>query len=513
MKNNILRWVIKEDRGTIFSDLHFIGIVILLLSAGGIGFLLPPVISKMSPAVDKFGGSIGTFGPAFWGLIIGVLIMAVIIIFRQDEFAATVVVAASIILDWYLHIGFVALLMALVLLLVFFLARSPRYPWATPPALLLWLLFLVLIIFSATRGILTNNEALYFYPGITFGAFIMFWLGTVIARNVTRARLFFITLTGFGTLIAIHAIIQTVTGTFLFASSVNDSYYASLSNLILIPGLDTQRVGSFLLNPDWSGPFFAVMLFIVLGLFVESASILEKFLYLAETLLLSIALLFTYTFGAFIGVGAGIIVLFILIGRMTYRVLISLMLCLFGIVMTVFFSTQLALLQQRPTDSLIRVGAWQTAFRVISAYPLTGVGLGISNYLERAEPYRVAAQYIPLGHPLNSYLEFGVDGGLPVLLVFVALLLFALWLALRNWMRADVPTRALLGGCIAGIIALSIDSFTNNIWTIPPLATLGWLILGVISSPLLMKSRNSALEQDESNTIVNQSSEDRSLYV
>jgi O-antigen ligase len=494
MKSNVWDGKLRGDKA-IFSRLPFT--VILMLSAGGIGMLLPSILSKVLPGLDRIGGSIGALSPAFWGLFIGAIIVAAIIIFRQDELAATVVFAVSIVLDFYLGTYIVGLLMAIVLLLIFFLARSPRYPWAEPGALWLWALFLVLIIFAAIRGAPSTYEVLYYYSYNTLGTLVMFWLGTVIARRVTSVRRFFNLLAGFGTLIAIHALVQVTTGIFLFWASVNSNYVASLSYFILIPGLDVHRVGSFFLNPDWAGPFFAAVLFIALGLFAQSASLQGKFLYFTEASLSAVALLCTYTYGALIASGVAIIVLIVLIGRMRYRIQLSSMLLLFVMVMLVYFSD---LLQRRYNvgDALIRPGAWQTALGVIRAFPLTGVGLGLSNYQVHAEPYRVAAQFIPLVQPLNSYLEYGAIGGLPVLLVFVALLLFALGLALQNWMRADVQTRALLGGCIAAIIALSIDSMTSNVWTFPSLAAMGWLILGVISSPLLSRelNRQAAKEQN-----------------
>ena len=80
--------------------------------------------------------------------------------------------------------------------------------------------------------------------------------------------------------------------------------------------------------------------------------------------------------------------------------------------------------------------------------------------------------------------------GIPVLLVFLALLSVALWWALRNWKRADLRSRSLIGAGIAAVIALSFNSWSNQGWTLPPLAALGWVILGSVSSPLLMKKQN-----------------------
>nr|MBA2677315.1 O-antigen ligase family protein [Ktedonobacteraceae bacterium] len=142
-----------------------------------------------------------------------------------------------------------------------------------------------------------------------------------------------------------------------------------------------------------------------------------------------------------------------------------------------------------PIEIPLRLGAWQTAIQVIQAFPLTGVGLGYQAYILRAEPYRVPTQFVPLAHPHNSYLELGAMGGLLLLCVFMALLFFALRQTWRHWLLLDTRGRSLLAGGIGAIIALSINSLSVNVWTLPPLAAMGWLILGVISSPLLTARR------------------------
>jgi O-antigen ligase len=142
------------------------------------------------------------------------------------------------------------------------------------------------------------------------------------------------------------------------------------------------------------------------------------------------------------------------------------------------------------------VGAWQTALEVIKAFPWTGIGLGLYAYLYRAEPFRVRAQYRPLAHPHDAYLEIGAMSGLPVLVLFLLLLALILWFALRNWARADKATRSLLAGGIAAIVALSANSVSINGWTLAPLTSLGWLILGLISSPLLTKKLRAPIEEE-----------------
>jgi hypothetical protein len=85
-----------------------------------------------------------------------------------------------------------------------------------------------------------------------------------------------------------------------------------------------------------------------------------------------------------------------------------------------------------------------------------------------------------------------------VLVVFLALLLYALWLAWRNWALGNGHTRSLLGGGITAILTLSINSWSINGWTLPVLSLVGWLLLGIISSPLLRKSLHSEAMHEKS---------------
>lgn len=453
---------------------------------------LLPIVVIITAIELSTGIVLGLLNPIYSLVGIGAALMGIVLLLRQDELAAVSVIAASLCIDWYLgtHIG--SLLMALGLLCIFHLTRSERHPWAEPGAIWLWFLFLTLTIYPTIRGALLLYDFFLYYPGIILGAFLMFWLGTVIARNNTSLWRLFQILSAFGTLIAIHTVIQELTGKFLFGTSHFDTFLANKSNYQVLGGDGISRVGSFFVDPNWDGTLMAIMLSIVLGLFFMSPHFLGKLLYLAEMMIILSALLFTYSGGAWVAALAGIGAFLVFAGRNLYRVLIPLFIGAAIIIVVVGFPSRFSLLVQHasnPEEIQLRSAAWQTAWRVIQAYPLTGVGLGMTTYGLHAEPYRIAAQYVALDHPHNSYLELGAMAGLPVLLIFLTLLLFTLWQALHNWILADLKYRTLLGCGIAAVIALSVNSWSINGWTLPPLAAIGWLILGAISSPLFAKSR------------------------
>lgn len=421
-------------------------------------------------------------------IIVGVLAFILILYMREYELAAVVILAASLYVDWYLSYRLSALILSLVLLVILFLTRSPQRPWVEPRAWWLWALFLGLSIFPAIRGALTIHDLVLYYPSVVFGALIMYWLGLLIGRNVISVRRFFTLLTGFAALIAIHTIIQSLLGVTLLQSQAALDYLESVSNYQL-PGESIYRLGSFFIQPNFNGMFLAMMACLSLGLFVEGRSGWAKLLFISETVIILTGLLFTYSASSWIGIGVACIVFLILVRK--YRVQIVLFLTIATVILLIWFPSQVHVLLQHgsdPAELQLRDAVWATALRVIAAYPLTGVGLGHEAYLERAEPFRVIGQILPYDHPHNSYLEWGAMAGLPVLLVFVLLLIFTLWQAVRNWIIAEARTRILLGAGIASIIVLCFTSWSNQGWTLPPLAACGWLILGCITSPLLKKS-------------------------
>lgn len=53
----------------------------------------------------------------------------------------------------------------------------------------------------------------------------------------------------------------------------------------------------------------------------------------------------------------------------------------------------------------------------------------------------------------------------------------------------------LLAGGIAAAISLSVNSLGNQGWTVAVLAAMGWLILGLVSSPLLMRNLSRPVAQ------------------
>ena len=435
----------------------------------------------------KIGVSVLAVSPIYVGAAaLGSVLLLFILLLRQNELAVVVVVLLHIYVDTYIGISFAAPLLASALLVVFFLAQSSDHPWIGPLTRWVWTAFIVVALLAATRA---NTNFLYkaeYYVDCIVMGLLMFWLGNLIACNSKRLRRFFQLFALMGTLIAIHTLIEAITGVFLLAAS---QYTVDTQTISYLDPFSSgvHRAESFLTNANTNGGFMALILFLPLGLFATSKQLSSKVLYLAEIFLILAALLFTYTTGAWIASVIGLLVFITFVGRFRYRIQIAAFLVLIGIVVVGWFP-ELFQHATDPNEVLLRSGVWQTGLRVIQAFPLTGLGLGRDVYLFGAEPYRVAQQYIPVNHPHNSYLEFAALGGIPLLLIFLTLLALNVYHALRNWSLADVASRPLFATGLASVTALSFHSMSNAGWTLAPLAAIGWLLLGTIASPLMKKS-------------------------
>ena len=441
------------------------------------------------------GVALARLSPLSLALVLVAATLVNVLVLRRDELSAATIAVVAVLIDWYELVGaplrepVVATLLAVVLFSLLFMTQSHERPWVAPPYLWLWGALLVLAALPVLHGV-TLTQSIVYYLGIFANAFLMSVIGAQVARDPAQLRRLLALLSAFGTLVAVHSIILERTGVFLLATPTITTYLDNENNFRLA-GSTAIRAGSFLQNPDWNGAFLALMVFLAVGLCVASRSRRARALYAGETLLLVVGVSITYSLASLASVGIGIVLAVLLLLRGRARVALLGALGAILLVAAVVVPTKLHLLAAHasaPRELSLRLGAWLTALNVIRAHPLTGVGLGISSYLVRAEPYRVASQYRALAHPHNSYLEVAALAGVPVFLAFVALQVALLLRAMRTFRRADVRVRPLLGGGIVAVVVLSINSLGVNAWTITPLAVIGWLLLGALASPALARA-------------------------
>jgi len=453
---------------------------------------LASVLSLLAiPLTLGVGIAISLYNPLYAVIVAGALVVGIILLLRQDEFVVMLIVAVHILVDAYLGFAVyqIALLMALILLAVCYLGRSADRPWSRPRLLWLWLLFLILTIFPTLKGgVFSLTNSIGFYLEIVLSPFVMFWLGNVIAKDMSAMRRVFQFLAIMAAIFAIHTIIEANTGIFLFESARAKANLFQATNFQLGNGA-TSRVGSFFGNPNGNGIFLATSFFLPLGLFIESKQFWAKMTYLLEMLAILLALMYTYSNGSWVAALVGLVAFMFLVGHVRYSVLLCLFMLALAAIAFVVFPSQIAVQISHARDQgdlSLHFADWQTALRVIAAYPLFGVGLGSQAYLTLSNPYRVLAQTKPLAEPDNSYLQWGAMAGIPVMLLFLLMLGIVFWFSWRNWLSVEARYRPLLAGGIVALIALSVNSLSVDGWTSPiDVQFLGWLIAGVVTSPFI----------------------------
>lgn len=451
---------------------------VILVGAALLGILATLVSTEMQP----------------W--IIVALIIAIVFLFHRNEVTAGLIVVAEVLLDWSELVGaplywpLISLVCAGILLIVLIMTQSEDNPWITVPYAWIPALILALALYPAYHA-LERGAAIQYYLEVLCAPMIMYVIGNQVARSREKLRTMLSVLSGFGAFIGLHSIVITAFGVFLFEPDALQRYLITVSNYTLANST-IRRAGSFLTNPDSNGAFLAMLLCLSIGLAWSARSMRLRALYIGECAAIVGGLICTFSIGSLLALAPSLFVLIMLAAGTLRRRLLALggVLLAAGAVLAVkpsLLDISLAHASSSGSSSL-RIGAWETGIRVIIANPLTGVGLNYQTYIVRAEPYRVPLQYRPLSHPHNAFLELAALAGIPLATLFIALLVLGFRRGMRLMRSTDPEFRIMIAGILCAVLTLTFNSFSANAWTLPPLATIGWLLIGAMTSPALAAS-------------------------
>jgi O-antigen ligase len=126
-----------------------------------------------------------------------------------------------------------------------------------------------------------------------------------------------------------------------------------------------------------------------------------------------------------------------------------------------------------------RMAHWQAAWEMFSDHPLLGVGFG--NYQVIYPVYALPRWSDPLGHAHNYYLNVAAEAGMVGLAGYVILWLAALaqgWRAVRS---SDGIWRGIAAGCLGVLVALSIFNAFDDLFVHGMHVQVG-IILGIVAT-------------------------------
>lgn len=154
------------------------------ISVAGYQWQILLYLSVLASSSLLLGGLLGWLG--FYACIIVMIgiIFGIVVFLRLDTLSVTLVAAIHLYVDWYLGFHLIAPILAISLLLYYYLMRSPSHPWSFPRFYVIWIIFLIITIYPSIRGgLLMTYDAASFYPSDILGALLMYWLGSVVISN------------------------------------------------------------------------------------------------------------------------------------------------------------------------------------------------------------------------------------------------------------------------------------------------------------------------------------------
>lgn len=302
------------------------------------------------------------------------------------------------------------------------------------------------------------------------------WYYTVIrlVKNRDRAvrvSMFFAVVVG---LMALHGIYQFIVGVEMPAGWVDQNE----------AGVRT-RVYSILTSPNIFGSLLTLAAPISLGIAFGEKNKVIKAIFACAALAMMGSLLFTFSRGAWIGfaVAFAVYVLIkdkrLLVPGIIAAVLVILLVPSVGNRITYMLSPEYIESSMRG-GRLVR---WQQGMRVVSFFPVLGVGLGHFGgaVAMNHDLSTLIDGYTRTFYMDNYYLKTAVETGL----VGVSAMFGLMYCVIINSLRtvsivSDKRIKELSAGITAGLIGVIVHNFVENVFEVPLMCTVFWLFVGVI---------------------------------
>jgi heptosyltransferase-3/putative inorganic carbon (HCO3(-)) transporter len=245
----------------------------------------------------------------------------------------------------------------------------------------------------------------------------------------------------------------------------------------------TVRIGALSSDYNYASSYFVIVVPMILYGLMTAAARFQKGLFgllLGANLL---ALYFTFTRAAWLGLIASFLMLGLLIGK---RVLMP-MAALLGLLILLLIATPQGATFYRNmggADDLGRLSAWSFGMEQIAQHPLLGIGYGRENLRmsfpgQPGQPGQIDAKFPGLWHLHNTFLETTLEMGLPggVLLLLILLLLLSLFI--RGYGQARcAEDRGWMLSLILMTVAYSVRNQFDHLYVDAP-ALLFWILAGL----------------------------------
>ncbi len=235
-----------------------------------------------------------------------------------------------------------------------------------------------------------------------------------------------------------------------------------------------NRVTSFFTSPNAVGLYLAPLFFIILALKKYAIEYYQQLVGVSLAGLAVIAIYFSWSQGAWVGLGAGLVVFAYLVGQKK----VALAAMVFGIVAVAVISPLRNAVTFADAAGQSRLNLWTHTWEYLIASPSNFIfGAGIRQFFEQVErPLFVPGASERLIYPHNLFLNFWSEIGMIGLLAFLGILWFWLYWAVKIYKNDKW-----LGACfVSALVAFVIHGLVDVPYFKNDLAFVFWAMWGVM---------------------------------
>jgi len=255
------------------------------------------------------------------------------------------------------------------------------------------------------------------------------------------------------------------------------------------------RAYSVIENPNGLGAFLLMGVMLSLSLLLGRAVRGVRLAVVASVAVIQLAgVAVTFSRGAWLGLGAGIVVLLVFAYRRWLAPLVAAGVLAWFVVPSSFTNRLVfAFSSTYIAKSLVagRLYVWGLALQHISAHPLFGLGLGTFGGTA-AVTFGYGRLWVD-----NFYLQLGAEGGLLLLGLFIWVLLRAAkGLVKAHGLVSEPFTKAFVAGVFGGFIAVAAANATASVWETLVVGVAFWFFAGFATSAGLHQTQMDAAAPD-----------------
>ncbi|MEK6647323.1 MAG: O-antigen ligase family protein [Candidatus Firestonebacteria bacterium] len=223
--------------------------------------------------------------------------------------------------------------------------------------------------------------------------------------------------------------------------------------------------------------------------FKNEGKILSKRVLMPCTILISIALVFTFARGAWLGIAVSLIILGIL--KSKKLILIFTIIAVIFICVASFFPTSTLGGRIRsivePESNFERICMWKSGIEMIKDHPL---GIGLENVGQLYPLYKMPEAYYPhQGHLHNNFIQIVVERGMLGGLAFLWMIFcFYRWGVTSLKKASDEFLKSLLLGFLAAFSAFLVSGIFEYNFGDSEVIMLVWFLTAITAKSVILKS-------------------------